>query len=551
MSMWEKDGMSRQIFLKMWALWTTAAALGAANEALATKARSKTGPDEFDAIIIGSGLGGLACAGYLAKRGLKALVVEQRAIPGGYATNFSRAAGRFTFDASLHHIVIHGVCKQVLEELHVLDRVKFHECDQLFRVVAQDLDVTCPSKGPKGLEQLLVGMFPEEERGIKGFVADLVGLSEEVDRILAARKDNHERRANLPEEYPLLMAGRNKTLADYLNAHVSNPKLRAILSSSCGSFGLPPDTLSGFYYMTAFGSRVRHGTSYPEGGSQAISHAMAEFIENHGGELRFKTRVEKVLVQEGRAVGVLTSDGETIRARAVVANGSAATLFNEMIDPDTLPRDYRERIRSFKPSMSSFIVWLALNKDITAQIRDAYISLNPGPAGTKTFHNSLRGDMEKASLGVCIYNNIYRTYSPPGTTVMTIVSLCGYQPFQPFEKDYVVGEKVAYKKKKAEIAQAMIKRVEDQLIPGLSGMIQVQVAATPLTNVRYTLNTAGAIYGYEQSVANTFMNRISNRTPVEGLYLAGAWGEPGGGYAPALSSGKKTFGMLMQDWKQA
>lgn len=82
-------------------------------------------------------------------------------------------------------------------------------------------------------------------------------------------------------------------------------------------------------------------------------------------------------------------------------------------------------------------------------------------------------------------------------------------------------------------------------------MIEVQEAATPLTNVRYTLNTAGAIYGYEQSVANTFMNRISNRTPVKGLYLAGAWGEPGGGYSAVLSSGKKTFGMIVQDWKGA
>jgi prolycopene isomerase len=82
-------------------------------------------------------------------------------------------------------------------------------------------------------------------------------------------------------------------------------------------------------------------------------------------------------------------------------------------------------------------------------------------------------------------------------------------------------------------------------------MIAVQEAATPLTNRRYTLNTNGAIYGFEQSLDNAFMNRISNRLPVKGLYLAGAWGEPGGGYSGVLISGKKTFGMLMEDWGKA
>lgn len=551
MSNWEQDGMNRRVFLKMSALWTTAMAIGAANEALATRGASKAAPGEYDAVIIGSGLGGLACAGYLAKTGYKTLVLEQREMPGGYASTFSRAGGRFTFDVSLHHIVIPGTCKEVLKELQVLDRVKFHKCDQLVRLVAQDLDIACPAKGPEGLEELLVGMFPKEEQGIKGFVADLVGLSEEVERLVASRKGAKSRRTNFRKEYPMLMAAGNKTLDDYLDAHVSDPKLRAILSSSCGSYGLPPDTLSGFYYMVAFGSRVRHGASYPQGGSQAITDAIVEFIENHGGELRFNTRVEKVFVQDGRATGVLTSDGETISARAVVTNGSAVTLFNEMIDPHVLPPDYRQRITSFKPSMSTFIVWLALNKDITATIADSYIAVRPGPAGNRNFRSCVRGDMEKAPMSVCIYNNIYKAYSPPGTTVLALTSLCGYEPFRTFEKDYFAGKKDAYNKKKAEMAQDMIRRVEAQLIPGLSKMIEVQEAATPLTNVRYTLNSAGAIYGYEQSIANTFMSRISNRTPVKGLYLAGAWGEPGGGYGPVLSSGKKTFGMLMQDWKRA
>ena len=79
-------------------------------------------------------------------------------------------------------------------------------------------------------------------------------------------------------------------------------------------------------------------------------------------------------------------------------------------------------------------------------------------------------------------------------------------------------------------------------------MVEIAVAATPLTNWHYTRNSAGAVYGFEQSVANSFMNRINNRTPVKGLYLAGAWGNPGGGYAGVLRGAERAFKQVLDDW---
>lgn len=88
------------------------------------------------------------------------------------------------------------------------------------------------------------------------------------------------------------------------------------------------------------------------------------------------------------------------------------------------------------------------------------------------------------------------------------------------------------------------------MIPGLSSLIEVKEAATPLTNWRYTRNNEDAIYGFEQSMDNAFMKRIENRTPVKGLYLASAWGNPGGGYAGVLRAGEMTFQKMMEDWGQ-
>jgi prolycopene isomerase len=98
------------------------------------------------------------------------------------------------------------------------------------------------------------------------------------------------------------------------------------------------------------------------------------------------------------------------------------------------------------------------------------------------------------------------------------------------------------------MAEILVKRAEEALIPDLSNMIEEYDVATPLTNIRYTGNPEGAIYGYEQSTQNSFLNRIDNRTPIRHLYLASSWGTPGGGICGALRSGQQTFRCLIDDW---
>ena len=129
-----------------------------------------------------------------------------------------------------------------------------------------------------------------------------------------------------------------------------------------------------------------------------------------------------------------------------------------------------------------------------------------------------------------------------------LLFLSGYEPWKKYEEDYRAGRKEAYNREKERWANILIQRAEKEVVPGLPSMIEVRESATPLTNWQYTRNPGGAIYGFEQSMDNAFMNRIKNRTPVEGLYLAGAWGNPGGGFAGVLRSGQSAFTQIMEDW---
>lgn len=544
------DGINRRNFIRVSTLLATATWLGVADSHLQAKVKSKAPKGEYDLLVIGAGLGGLTCAGYAAKQGLKVAVIEQHDIPGGYATTFTRGDPELTFDVSLHQIVLHGPAKQIMEDLGVLEKTKFHKCNELFRYRSNDIDIAVPAAGPDVFKNTLKKRFPKETKGIDGFTSDMIEIHNELGRLFSKGGPSFIDKIAFPIKYPALWASRKKTLEDYLNDHVRNPELRSVLSAFSPYYGLPPSQVSGFYYLNATAAYVIYGGSYPEGGSQSISDAITDAIKSNGGIFKFNTKVNRVLVKDGKALGVLTSDGETIKANAIVANCSAENLYGKMIDQENLPSKYRKRVKKLAPSVSSFIVWLGLHRDITDSMRDSHIFLMENMDQEESFTAALEANAHKAPLGVCVYDNIYRDYSPKGSTVLSIIFTSGYGPWKEYEAEYWAGKKHRYNEKKEEISKIMIQRVEKALIPNLASMINVKEASTPLTNIRYTLNSSGAIYGYEQVLENSFMNRISNRTPIKGLYLASAWGEPGGGYPAVLISGKKTFGMLMDDWEQ-
>jgi prolycopene isomerase len=279
-----------------------------------------------------------------------------------------------------------------------------------------------------------------------------------------------------------------------------------------------------------------------------LSNAIAEVIANNGGQIIYGTAVKKILIEDGFVQGVELADGERLAARAVVSNASAPATFQEMLPQNALPRDFAHQLTAYKPSLASFIVWLGLKRDITQKVKAFSTFISNGLSPDEDYELHLKGDIEKGSFGVAIYDNIFKAYSSPGTSTLQLIFLCAYEPWRKFESDYRAGHKQAYNQEKAHWAQVLIRRAEEQLIPGLSSMIEVQEAATPLTNWRYTGNTEGAIYGYEQSMDNAFMNRIKNRTPLKGLYLASAWGNPGGGYGGVFRAGQSAFQAIMKDW---
>jgi phytoene dehydrogenase-like protein len=506
-------------------------------------------PFDYDAIIIGSGLGGLACAAAFARQGFKPLVLEQHDKVGGYATAFSRPGG-FTFDVSLHSTTVgerNGVSNLIWGFPEITD-VEFTPHPTLFRAIYPDHDIRVQQKNPVAFVAMLTSLFPDEKEGIAGLFDDMKGLADNVGRLANAK--GQVDMSKFPIEFPHLFKFHQWTWGQMVDARIKNPRLKAIISAQWGYYGLPPSKLSCFYYVMPFMGYLSAGGFYPKGRSQNISNAFAGFIESHGGKILLNTKVEKILVKDGSASGVGTAGGKAFTAKVVVSNANPFATFGRMIEDQPLVADYMAKCRQYSVSMSSFQVFLGLKEDLVRKvgIADSEIFYEPSYSPDAGYAAALNADVEHGGYGLSLYDNIFDGYSPAGKNTINILTLQGYEHWEKFGKDYFAGEKRAYREEKERMAEILIQKVEKTLLPGLSAAIEVKEIGTPLTNIRYTGTHRGAIYGWDQTVNNSGSMRVGHATPVKNLFLAGAWTKPGHGYGAVIPSGLECFAEIVKNW---
>jgi all-trans-retinol 13,14-reductase len=505
--------------------------------------------NEFDAVIIGSGLGGLSCGAAFARQGFRPLVLEQHSVPGGYATTFKRPGG-FVFDVSLHSTTVgeRGGVHNLIPEFPEIEDVEFAPHPYLYRAIFPDYDLRVPQKNLKAYLEILMKQFPGEKESIDGIFEDMQGLVRDISKYSDA--GGQVDMSTFPKDFPYLFKFHNKTWGFLADARTKNPRLKAVISALWGYFGLPPSKLSVYYYTLPTVNYLEQGGYYPKGRSQKISDAFVRFIEDHGGAVRLKTRVDKILVKDHEACGVKCADGTEYKARAVISNSNAFDTFLKMMDEKDYLKDYLAKFDTYSVSLSSFQIFLGLKKDLVGElgIDDSEIFCSPGYDDDEAYQKLLDADVENSGWGIMLYDNVYQGYSPKGKNTINIMILQGYRHWEKYEADYWKGNKKEYRTEKERMADILIKRVEEKILPGLSGAIEVKEIGTPLTNVRYTSNYRGAIYGWDQTLNNTVTNRMPHATPIKNLYLAGAWTRPGHGYGAVIPSGLECFAEIMKKW---
>jgi len=468
--------------------------------------------DEYDVIIVGSGIGGLTCGALLSKRGYKVLVLEQHYQVGGYCSSFRRMG--FTFNAGVEDVSglwergpVNYLLKELgldRDELFVRNRVRF-----IFRGKEIDVD---------GLERfigILSEMFPEERDNIYAFFDEARKAYDECYRDLAygvplpaeliAKVYGSKKLLDYPKEHPHFYDWMNKTYREKLDEFFSNEDLKTLLCALLGYLGTRPEETPASSALTAVVSYYLYGGYFPRGGAQRFADTLRKYIESHGGRVLTMHKVDKILVENGEVRGV-RARGRIFKSRIVVANANAKTTLLELVGEEYLPRRYVEYIKSLKMSPSAFLVFLGIDMDLTSY---------------PTIINNLDD-----GYTIVINSNADPSLAPVGKASVTILTLANYHDFpERGTREYL--------EKKKELAETLVKKAE-KVIPGISKHIVVMDAATPRTFERYTSMPEGAIYAFDQSI-NT--RRPYFKTPIKGLYLASASTFPGGGIEAVVISG--------------
>jgi phytoene dehydrogenase-like protein len=492
------------------------------------------------AIVVGTGAGGLAAAGYLAKNGFDVTGVEQSSRLGGYLCPFTR--GAFAFDVGAHYF---GECRpgQLLHDtltgLGIVPETLFCELDpdgfDVYRFPDFEIRMC------RGLERYgdrVVQAFPSEERGLRRMFELTQRLLDAERAVRGAPKLRFEYLATLSKALPLV-PWVHRTFGDLLDAHVKDPRARAVVAAASGDYALPPSQASMLVGLNILG-HYSDGAFYPRGGSGALRDALVRAAERHGARFRTGARVARILTRDRRAVGVEIEGGERLDADVVVSNADPVLTFTRLVDPETLPPAFTRRVRASRPSLATFALYYGMKRDLSARIgpRDVwdYGDWDIEAAYSPIFHGVLP-DNPVIFLSPSSLKDDTGTLGESGCSTLEVVTFVPYSLFMPW-RHLAPGERGAdHEREKLRVADWLERAVETRW-PGLIGDVVVREISTPLTNESYVLAVEGGAYGPAQTPDCYGPWRFQTQTPVRNLFLAGA-GVIGGGVTPSLFSGRR------------
>ncbi len=486
---------------------------------------------DVDAIVVGSGPGGLAAALTLAREGLLVLVLEQHYLPGGFCHSFP--LGGHLWSPGVHYIGQLGPgepARRFYEAMGVSDELVFCALDPdgYDQVVLPGRRVAHVAGWPRNRAHM-AETFPADAEGIGAWFDELEALAEG-----AASLGTVGARAN-----GALSRWGHRSLEGMLHHHVTDPVARAVLAVQGVNYGLPPSRTPAVVHAE-MAAHYAGGGAFPLSGGRAIPRAFIHALHREGGEIQVKARVTEILTEAAgggrRAVGVRLANGETVSAGVVVSNADPAVTFRRLVGADNLSEPLRRRLDQTPWSTSCLSLFLTAD-------------LGPDAGGLRSSNYWLLADpdLERAyalpelsSLDAlpCVFATVTTLKDPSsrrgGLHAIEAFAPVSYAPFASWAGTGHGARPAEYQALKAHLTERMLDALRP-ILPEIRDQVRFCSLGTPLTNSHFCEATRGAIYGVEKTLDRASARGFAQRTEVDQLYLCGASTRSHGVYGAGMT----------------
>jgi phytoene dehydrogenase-like protein len=513
-----------------------------------------------DAVIIGGGHNGLVCAAYLASAGLKVTVLERRGVVGGAAVTEEFHPG---FRNSVAAYTVSLLNPKVIRDLD-LPR---HGLKVVERRLANflPLDDTQYLKIGAGKTEQEVAKFSARDASRLSAYAERLDVIADVLRDLVLETPPNVTSGGWLAAIPELLRGSRmgkriakldmpmrrelldlfvKSAGDYLDAWFESAPIKAAygFDGIVGNYASPYAAGSGYVLLHHVFGEVngkKGAWGHAIGGMGAITQAMAKAAAERGVDIRVNSPVREVLVEAGRAAGVVTEKGEAIRARTVISNLNPKLLYGSLIDPNALPQDFRERIAHWRCGSGTFRMNVALSElpDFTAlpgrslaEHHTSGIIMAPSLAYMdQAYLDAKAGGWSKRPIvEMLIPSTLDDSLAPPGQHVASL--FC--QHVAP-----VLPNGASWDDHRDQVADVMIDLVQSHA-PNFKASVLGRQIMSPLDLERTFGLIGGDIFHGALSLDQMFSARPmlghgDYRGPLKGLYMCGSGTHPGGGVTGA------------------
>lgn len=481
---------------------------------------------EFDAIVIGSGMGGLSVASLLAQEGKRILLLEQNNVVGGMTQSYTRNGYRWT--VGMHYIGEVGSTKGAGWKLFnkaTGGKIEWSELPAIFnRMVIGDRTYDIPA-GIEAYGDFLKAHFPAESVAIDTYLALISKVAKSSGPYFAQKALPPEAADKIYDAYCTEFHQYSGQLTiDALRQLTTNEELIAVLCANWGDYSLEPSK-SAFAMHCMLAKHYLNGAHYPVGGGSAFAKAMVPIIEDAGGRVLHSAEVAEILTRDDSVKGVRLTSGEVITCPTVFSNAGVQNTFGRLLSHQTATEQAMvsqlSQVRDTYAVVGINIGFKASNEQVGLQ--PANIWSHPS---ADLEHNLIAHRQDFDAPFPWYFITFPSTKDPhwerdfPGKATVEMYAYTDYRHFAPWAGTVWMKRGDDYLAIKEQIKQRLLAELYRH-VPGAEQYVDYVEVSTPLSYETFAKRERGGFMGIEASPQRFAQKWLRAHTPIQGLYLTG------------------------------